>query len=58
VTGRLTHRPADPEGWEQPLRAELAATAAGTDPELVKAAQALVNLVDRAGVTVRTAPPA
>jgi hypothetical protein len=35
--------------WEPQLRAELAATGAENDPDLVDAAQALLSLVDPAG---------
>jgi hypothetical protein len=38
-----------PAMWEPHLRAELAATGAENDPDLVDAAQALLSLVDPAG---------
>lgn len=38
-----------PGTWQAPLRAELGETAADRDPDLVAAAQALMNLVDREG---------
>lgn len=40
---------AAPDMWEPQLRAELAATDAADDPDLVDAAQALMGLVDQAG---------
>lgn len=45
----LAEHEADPETWEKPLAAELAATGADRDGELVAAAQALMRLVDEAG---------
>jgi len=45
----LAEHGAAPDTWEQPLRAELVATDAGTDAELVNLARALMNLVDEAG---------
>lgn len=45
----LAEHEAAPNAWEQPLRAELAATYAGTDAELVNLARALMNLADEAG---------
>lgn len=38
-----------PETWQAPLMAELDEAGAGHDPDLVAAAQALMNLVDEAG---------
>ncbi len=45
----LAEHEADPAMWEPQLRAELAATGAENDPDLVDAAQALLSLVDPAG---------
>jgi hypothetical protein len=45
----LAEYEAAPDMWEPQLRAELAATGAENDPDLVDAAQALMSLVDRAG---------
>ena len=39
----------DPQVWDKPLAQELTAVDAGADPELVSAAQALMQLVDAAG---------
>lgn len=39
----------DPQVWDKPLTQELATAGAGDDPELVSAAQALMQLVDAAG---------
>jgi hypothetical protein len=38
-----------PQTWQAPLAAELGTVGADRDPDLVAAAQALMNLVDRAG---------
>jgi hypothetical protein len=38
-----------PEIWKDPLAAELTATGAGSDADLVSAAQALMHLIDAAG---------
>jgi hypothetical protein len=38
-----------PQTWEAPLAAELSVTGAGSDAELVTAAQTLMGLVDEAG---------
>jgi hypothetical protein len=38
-----------PETWQAPLMAELGEVGADSDPDLVAAAQALMNLVDEAG---------
>jgi hypothetical protein len=46
----LAEHEAAPGMWEPQLRAELAATGAESDAELVDAAQALLSLVDPAGV--------
>ena len=45
----LAEHEAAPDMWEPQLRAELAATGAADDPDLVDAAQALMSLVDEAG---------
>lgn len=45
----LAQHEAAPQVWEAPLAAELSAAGADSDAELVAAAQALMNLVDRAG---------
>jgi RIP homotypic interaction motif len=45
----LAEYEAAPAMWEPQLRAELAATGAENDPDLVDAAQALLSLVDPAG---------
>jgi hypothetical protein len=45
----LAEHEAAPAMWEPQLRAELAATGAENDPDLVDAAQALLSLVDPAG---------
>lgn len=60
VTRRLGGRPGAelvlarheeaPETWKAPLMAELGEAGAGDDPDLVAAAEALMNLVDEAGV--------
>ena len=59
VTRRFAGRPggelvlaeyeAAPQTWEKPLAAELSASGAEGDADLVAAAQALMNLVDEAG---------
>jgi hypothetical protein len=59
VTKRFANRPkgelvlaeheAAPPTWEKPLAAELSASDAGGDADLVAAAQALMNLVDETG---------
>jgi hypothetical protein len=59
VKKRFTGRPkgelvlaeyqAAPQTWEKPLSAELSASGAERDADLVAAAQALMNLVDEAG---------
>ena len=38
-----------PDTWQEPLKAELTAAAAGSDTDLVAAAEALMKLVDGAG---------
>jgi hypothetical protein len=38
-----------PQTWQEPLTAELSAAGAGRDADLVEAARALMDLVDRAG---------
>jgi hypothetical protein len=43
-----------PQTWQAPLAAELGAVGADRDPDLVAAAQALMNLVDRAGSPAET----
>ena len=45
----LAEHQADPENWAAPLKAKLTLVGAGDDAELVTAAQALMDLVDRAG---------
>jgi hypothetical protein len=45
----LAEHEADPAMWEPQLRAELAATGAESDRDLVDAAQALMSLIDAAG---------
>jgi|ERR1017187_5733021 hypothetical protein len=45
----LTKHEKAAETWRAPLRAELAEAGADRDPDLVAAAQALMNLVDEAG---------
>jgi hypothetical protein len=45
----LAEHQADPENWAAPLKAKLTLVGAGDDAELVAAAQALMDLVDRAG---------
>jgi hypothetical protein len=45
----LAEHEADPKMWEPQLRAELVATGAEHDTELLDAAQALMKLVDEAG---------
>jgi hypothetical protein len=45
----LLRHEADPKIWEDPLAAELTAAGAASNPDLVAAAQALMNLVDEAG---------
>jgi hypothetical protein len=45
----LAQHEAAPQVWEAPLAAELSAAGADSDAELVAAAQALMNLIDRAG---------
>ena len=45
----LAEHEAAPQMWEPQLRAELAATGAEHDADLVEAAQALMKLVDEAG---------
>jgi hypothetical protein len=45
----LAEHQADPENWAAPLTAKLTLAGAGDDAELVAAAQALMDLVDRAG---------
>jgi hypothetical protein len=45
----LAEHEADPAMWEPQLRAELVATNAAEDTDLVAAAQALMTLVDEAG---------
>jgi RIP homotypic interaction motif len=59
VTRRFIHRPkgelvlteheSAPQTWEKPLAAELFASGAEGDLDLVAAAQALMNLLDEAG---------
>ena len=59
VTKRFANRPkgelvlaeyeAAPQTWEKPLAAELSASGAEDDADLVAAAQALMSLVDDAG---------
>lgn len=39
----------DPQVWDKPLAQELTTVGAGDDPDLVSAAQALMQLVDAAG---------
>jgi hypothetical protein len=45
----LAEHEQDPAAWEAPLRAQLTAAGAASDPELVAAAQALMALLDAAG---------
>jgi hypothetical protein len=45
----LAEHQADPENWAAPLKAKLTLVGAGGDAELVTAAQALMDLVDRDG---------
>jgi hypothetical protein len=45
----LAEHEAAPQTWEKPLAAELSATGAEGDADLVAAAQALMRLVDEAG---------
>lgn len=45
----LTEHEADPENWETPLKAKLIRVNAADDSELVAAANALMELLDRAG---------
>jgi hypothetical protein len=45
----LDEHQAAPQTWEKPLAAELSASGAKDDADLVAAAQALMNLVDEAG---------
>ena len=45
----LTKYETAPDTWQAPLTAELKQAAAGQDADLVTAAQALMNLVDKAG---------
>jgi hypothetical protein len=45
----LAEYEAEPQMWEPQLRAELAASGAAGDPDLVDAAQSLMSLVDEAG---------
>jgi hypothetical protein len=45
----LDEHHAAPQTWEKPLAAELSASGAENDADLVAAAQALMNVVDEAG---------
>lgn len=45
----LARHEQDPQVWEKPLAQELTSVGAGDDPDLVSAAQALMQLVDAAG---------
>ena len=45
----LARHEEDPQVWEKPLVQELTAVGADADPDLVSAAQALMQLVDAAG---------
>jgi hypothetical protein len=45
----LAEHQAAPQTWEKPLAEELSAVGAESDADLVAAAQALMNLVDKAG---------
>jgi hypothetical protein len=45
----LARHEQDPQVWDKPLAQELTAAGAGDDPDLVSAAQALMQLVDAAG---------
>ena len=45
----LAEYEAEPQMWEPQLRAELAASGAAGDPDLVDAAQSLMSLVDEDG---------
>jgi hypothetical protein len=45
----LEQHEAKPEQWEKALEAELVEVAAGSDAELVRTAQQLMELVDRSG---------
>ena len=45
----LARHEQDPQVWEKPLAQELTAAGASDDPDLVSAAQALMQLVDAAG---------
>lgn len=45
----LARHEQDPQVWDKPLAAELAAAGAGDDAALVAAAQALMGLLDAAG---------
>ena len=45
----LARHEQDPQVWDKPLAQELNAAGAGDDPDVVSAAQALMQLVDAAG---------
>ncbi|MGD0373677.1 MAG: hypothetical protein ABSB01_03695 [Streptosporangiaceae bacterium] len=45
----LARHEQDPQVWDKPLAQELTTVGAGDDPDLVSAAQALMQLVDAAG---------
>jgi hypothetical protein len=45
----LARHEQDPQVWDKPLAQELASAGAGDDPDLVTAAQALLQLVDAPG---------
>ena len=45
----LARHEQDPQVWEKPLAQELTAVGVADDPDLVSAAQALMQLVDAAG---------
>jgi hypothetical protein len=45
----LARHEQDPQVWDKPLAQELTTAGAGDDPDLVSAAQALMQLVDAAG---------
>lgn len=45
----LARHEQDPQVWDKPLAQELTAVSAGHDPDLVSAAQALMQLVDATG---------
>jgi hypothetical protein len=45
----LAEHETDPDTWQAPLAKQLLQTGADTDPDVIKAAQRLMELLDRAG---------